>query len=166
MPMKLLSTLGLIAVLSAPAAAQRTPVRLTGANAKVTIPVEITVTAAPNDAQRLHLVARPRVDAKTLTLTVAVEDGLALVSAPEWSVAATMGVEAPRDLEVRVVGPGEQRVVVTATLTFDDGSTESGVEVFVLNPAPPVRGFARMADPSVVRGPGGRAVVEVMTGAP
>jgi hypothetical protein len=166
MPMKLLPALGLIAALAAPAAAQRSPLRLTGANAKQTVPVEILVTAAPTDAQRLHLVARPRVDAKTLSVAVAVEDGLQLVSAPEWSVAASAGVESTRDLEVRITGPGEQRVVVTTTLTYDDGSAESGVEVFVLNPPGPVRGFARVADPSVVHGPGGRTVVEVMTGAP
>jgi hypothetical protein len=153
---------------AAPAAAQAdTPARVISAGHKVTAPVELELTSTgQGDARRLVVLARPRVDAPALTVSVEVEDGLSLPAAAEWKGAAHQGQEWRQELDARISGAGEQRVVVTATLSYEDGSTQTAVQVFVLNPGAPVRGFARMPSRDVVSGPGGRRVVEVMTGRP
>jgi hypothetical protein len=158
----------LLLVIAAPAAAQSTPTRITAHTGKVTAPVELDLVSSGDPAApRLRLVTRPRVDAPTVTITIAAEDGLSLSTAETlWKSVARQGEELAFEVPAQVVGPGEHRVVVTATLGFEDGSTQTAVQEFALNPTPQVRGFANLPAPDVVTGPAGRRVVEVPSGRP
>ncbi|HEX6911271.1 MAG TPA: hypothetical protein VF142_12785, partial [Longimicrobium sp.] len=59
----------------------RPPARLTGASTKVTAPVDVEIAPLPDPGpgrRRVRIVARPEVDAPSLTMDVSAESGLAL----------------------------------------------------------------------------------------
>lgn len=144
-----------------------TAVQVAGPGAKVTAPVEIEIVPQPDPApgrRRVRLVARPSVDAASLSIEVSADSGLALApgTAATWTGAAHAGEEVVRELDLVVSGPGELRLMVTATVKYGDDFTQTGLHEFALNPGAAVRsvgvskGFrARATDP------GGRNVLEV-----
>ena len=154
-------------VASAPSA-----VRVAGPGAKLTAPVEIEIVPRPDPGpgrRRVRLVARPSVDAASLSIEVSADSGLALApgTAATWSGAAHAGEEVVRELDLVVSGAGELRLRVTATVKYGDDFTQTGLHEFALNPGAAVRavglskGFrARATDP------GGRNVLEVPAKAP
>jgi hypothetical protein len=145
----------------------RTIVRVTGASTKVTAPVEVVITALPDPApgrRRVRIAARPSVDAASLSLDVAAESGLVLAdpAAAAWTAPARMGEEVTREVELAVAGPGELRLVVTATIKHGDDVVQTGIHEFAFNPADtleaaPTKSLSR-ARPT---DPGGRTIVEV-----
>jgi hypothetical protein len=148
-------------------ASARTIVRVDGAAPKVTAPVEVVITPLADPAagrRRVRITARPSVDAASLALDVTAESGLALAdpAAAAWTAPARMGEEVAREVELSVTGPGELRLVVTATIKHGDDVVQTGIHTFAFNPADtpeaaPTKslGRARATDP------GGRTIVEV-----
>jgi hypothetical protein len=142
-------------------------VRLAGPGAKVTAPVDIEIVALPDPGpgrRRVRIVARPGVDAASLSIEVSADGGLALApgTAGTWTGAAQAGQEVVREVGLVVSGAGEQRVMVSATVKYGDDFTQTGIEEFALNPSAAVRstvltkGFRPAATD-----PGGRTIVEV-----
>ena len=112
----------------------------------------------------MRIVARPSVDAASLSIEVGAESGLvAGAGTPAtWTGAARAGEEVVRELDLVVAGPGELRLMVTATVKYGDDFTQTGLHEFALNP----RAAARSAGCSKgVRAPatdpGGRTILEV-----
>jgi len=162
------------ALAAAPAAAQGADaratdggiVRLTKGSTKITAPVDIEIIPQPDPGpgrRRVRIVARPSVDAAQLTLDVTAESGLALAGAPaSWTLPARAGEEVVREVDLAVSGPGELRLVVTATVKYGDDFTQSGIQVFAFNPSPESGGaLTKSFIPSVPNQPGGRTIVEV-----
>jgi hypothetical protein len=137
--------------------------RLTKGGAKLTAPVDIEILPQPDPGpgrRRVRIVARPSVDATSLSIEVAAESGLSLAAPVTWTFAARAGEEVVREVDLAVSGPGELRLVVTATVKHGDDFTQSGIHVFAFNPSPEnggalTKGFVPATDP------GGRTIVEV-----
>lgn len=154
-------------VASAPAA-----VRLGGAGEKVTAPVEVEIVALPDPApgrRRVRIVARPSVDAASLSLAVSAESGWSLApgSAGTWAGEARAGREIAREVELVVAGEGELRLVVVATVRYGEDFVQTGIHEFALNPAAPPRAAAlpkSLGAPAT--DPGGRTIVEVPAATP
>lgn len=136
---------------------------------KVTAPVEIEVVpqADPGPGmRRVRIVARPTVDAASLAVDVAAEAGLSLAHPADaaWTAPARAGEEVVRDVDLAVSGPGELRLVITATVKHEGGMSQTGLHTFAFNPAPDdgaaKRGLRIPTDP------GGRVIVEVRAGRP
>jgi hypothetical protein len=165
---RLLCTLALAVLAAAPAAAQgpdtRGIVRVTK-SLKVTAPVVVEILPQPDPApgvRRVRIVARPSVDAAQMTIDVAAESGLSLREPASWTVPLRAGEELVRELDVAVTGPGELRLVVTATVKYGDDFTQSGIHVFAFNPSPESGGaLTKSFVPSVPNQPGGRTILEV-----
>lgn len=144
-------------------------VRLAGASGKLTAPVEVVITALPEPGpgrRRVRITARPSVDAASLSLDVAAESGLALAdpAAPAWTGPARAGEETVREVDLAVSGPGELRLIVTATIKHGDDVVQTGVHEFAFNPAPQAdaaltKSLRRARGPAT--DPGGRTIVEV-----
>lgn len=155
-----LSSLPLLALAAcAPALAVSGP-----AAGKVTAPVDIQVTGR----ETLRITTRPRVDGAALSVAVVAGGSVQLADSAEWKAAPAEGVETVHEVVVSQAGPGEGWVVVSATLTYRDGSSETALRPVPLVEAPVVRGFARLPDHAadVVVGPDGRLVIEVLTATP
>ena len=135
---------------------------------KVTAPVEIEIVplADPGPGRRrVRIVARPTVDAASLAIDVAAEDGLALANPADaaWTGAAQLGHEVVREVDLAVSGPGELRLIVAATVKHEGGASQTGLHAFAFNPADDdalKRAFRVPTDP------GGRVIVEVRAGRP
>lgn len=155
------------AALSAQPADARTPVRLTGASTKVTAPVDVRIVPLPDPAsgrRRVRIVARPDVDAASLTIGVSAESGLALAAPAQgtWTVPARAGEEVAREVDLAVSGPGELRLVVTATIEHGEDFTQTGIHVFAFEPsAASDAALARSVLPAAPTDPGGRVILEV-----
>ena len=155
-----------------PRAVASAPVRLAAAGEKVTAPVEIEIVAQPDPApgrRRVRIVARPSVDAASLSLAVSAESGWALApgSAAIWAGAAQAGHEIVRDVDLAVTGEGELRLVIVATVRYGGDFVQTGIHEFALNPPAPPRSAAL---PKSVRppatDPGGRTILEVPAATP
>jgi hypothetical protein len=149
-------------VASAPAA-----VRLADGGGKVTAPVEVEVVpqADPGPGRRrVRIVARPTVNAASLTIDVSAEDGLAVATpaAATWTATAHAGEEVAREVDFTVSGPGELRLVVTATVKHTNDFAQTGIHDFALRPDVATRAaaFTKSFRP-VATDPGGRTVVEI-----
>lgn len=147
--------------------ARSVAVRVAGPGAKVTAPVEIEMVPQADPApgrRRVRIIATPGVDAASLTVDVAADSGLALAPGVEgtWTGAARAGQPVVREMDFVVSGPGELRLVVTATVKYGNDFTQSGIHEFALNPAAAVRsaGLPKSFRPAPTD-PGGRTVVEV-----
>lgn len=148
-------------------AAVPSAVQVGGAGEKVTAPVEIEIVPQPDPGpgrRRVRIVARPSVDAASLHIEVSADSGLALApgTAAVWTGTAQAGREVVREVDLVVSGPGELRLLVTATVKYGDDFTQTGLHEFALNPGAAVRSLglskafrARATDP------GGRNVLEV-----
>lgn len=145
----------------------RVPVRLTGASTKVTAPVDVQIVPLPDPGpgrRRVRIVARPEVDAPSLTIDVTAESGLALAVPAEgtWTVPARAGEEVAREVELAVSGPGELRLVVTATVKHGEDFTQTGIHVFAFEPGvAPGGALAKSLLPAAPTDPGGRVILEV-----
>ncbi|HYW13754.1 MAG TPA: hypothetical protein VE871_17460 [Longimicrobium sp.] len=144
-------------------------VRLVGAWGKVTAPVEVVITALPEPGpgrRRVRITARPSVDAASLSLDVSAESGLALgdPAATAWTGPARAGEAVVREVDLAVSGPGELRLIVTATVKHGDDVVQTGIHEFAFNPAPSadalIKSFGR-ARAAAATDPGGRTIVEV-----
>jgi hypothetical protein len=149
------------------ASVPRDAVRLAGAGDKVTAPVEVEIAPQPDPrpgVRRVRITARPTVDAASLTVEVGAEDGLsvAVPASATWTGAARARQEVSCDVDFTVSGPGELRLVVTATVKQADDFTQTGIHEFALNPSAATRaaGLTKSFRP-VATDPGGRTVVEV-----
>jgi hypothetical protein len=161
--------LAVLALSAAPAAAQVT--RLTKHDAKVTAPVVVEILPLPDPGpglRRVRIVARPSVDAAQVTIDVAAESGLALTGpVASWTLPARAGEELVREVDLAVRGPGELRIVVTATVKYGDDFTQSGIEVFAFNPGPESGGaLTKSLIPVAPTDPGGRTVLEIPAARP
>lgn len=142
-------------------------VRLADGGDKVTAPVEIEVVpqADPGPGlRRVRIVARPTVNAASLTIDVSAEDGLAVATpaAATWTGAAHAGEDVSREVDFAVSGPGELRLVVTATVKHENDFTQTGIHDFALNPDAATRAAALTKSfRPVATDPGGRTVVEI-----
>lgn len=152
---------------SAPSAAQ-----VAGPGAKITAPVEIEIVPQPDGRagmRRVRIVARSSVDAASLSIEVSADNGLALApgTAATWTGVARTGEEVVRELDLVVSGPGELRLMVTATVKYGDDFTQTGLHEFALNPAAAVRtlGASKGLRPAATD-PGGRNVLEIPAKAP
>jgi hypothetical protein len=153
----------------APVPSGQPAVRLAGGSTKVRAPVEVVITALPEPGagrRRVRISARPSVDAASLSLDVAAESGLSLAdpAAAGWTAPARAGEEVVREVDLAVSGPGELRLIVTATVKHGDDVVQTGIHEFAFNPAPAADaaltknlGRARAA----ATDPGGRTIVEV-----
>lgn len=157
------------------AAAQDAPaaVRLAGAHPKVTAPVEVVITPLPAPAEgrrRVRITARPSVDAVSLSLDVAAESGLALAdpAAVAWTGPARAGEEVSRDVDLAVAGPGELRLVVTATIKHGDDVVQTGIHEYAFNPAAAEGALTKslLRSRAAATDPGGRTIVEVPAARP
>ncbi|WP_420125232.1 hypothetical protein [Longimicrobium sp.] len=141
--------------------------RVAGPGAKITAPVDIEIVPQPDPRagmRRVRIVARPSVDAASLAIEVSADSGLALApgTAATWTGAARAGDEVVRDLDLVVSGPGEMRLLVTATVKFGDDFTQTGLHEFALNPSAAVRSLgASKSFRARVTDPGSRNVLEV-----
>jgi hypothetical protein len=141
--------------------------RVAGPGAKITAPVDIEIVPQADPAagmRRVRIVARPSVDAESLSIEVSADSGLALApgTAATWTGAARAGEEVVRDLDLVVSGPGELRLMVTATVKYGDNFTQTGLHEFALNPSAAVRSLgASKALRARATDPGGRNVLEV-----
>ncbi|HEX6369159.1 MAG TPA: hypothetical protein VF006_09510 [Longimicrobium sp.] len=142
-------------------------VRLAGPGEKVTAPVEIEIIPQPDPGpgrRRVRIVARPGVDAASLSIEVSADSGLALApgTAGTWTGAAQAGQEVVRELDLVVSGPGELRLTVTATVKYGEDFTQTGIHEFALNPTAAARsaGLPKGFRPRATD-PGGRNVLEV-----
>jgi hypothetical protein len=159
----------LVAATAVDARAQLEPIRVMRADGKVTAPVEIEIVplADPGPGmRRVRIVARPTVDAASLSIDVSAEAGLALRAPAEaaWTVPARVGQEVSRELDLSVTGPGELRLLITATVKHEGGVSQTGHTTFAFNPAPE-DGAAKRAL-RVPTDPGGRVIVEVRASRP
>jgi len=139
-------------------------VRTVRGGGKITAPVEIEVVPQADPAagtRRVRIVARPTVDAASLSIDVAAEDGLTLANpaAATWTGVAHAGQEVVRELDVAVAGPGELRLVITATIRHAGGTSQTGLHTFAFNPAP--EDGAAKRGLRIPTDPGGRLIVEV-----
>ena len=145
-------------------AAAPSAVQVAGPGAKMTAPIEIVPQPDPAPGRRrVRLVARPSVDAASLSIEVGAESGLALApgTAASWTGAAQAGQEVVRELDLVVTGPGELRLMVTATIKYGDDFTQTGLHEFALNPAA-VRSVGLSKDfRARATDPGGRVIQEV-----
>jgi hypothetical protein len=145
------------------------PIRVVRGDGKVTAPVEIEVVpqADPGPGmRRVRIVARPTVDAASLAIDVAAEAGLSLADPAEaaWTAPARLGEEVVRDVDLAVSGPGELRLVITATVKHEGGMSQTGLHTFAFNPAP--EDGAAKRGLRIPTDPGGRVIVEVRAGRP
>jgi hypothetical protein len=142
-------------------------VRLAGPGAKVTAPVEIEILPQPDPApgrRRVRIVARPSVDAASLSIEVSADSGLALApgTSGTWTGAARVGEDVVREMDFVVSGPGELRLMVTATVKYGDDFTQTGLHEFALNPSAAVRSTAfSKGVRAPATDPGGRTILEV-----
>lgn len=142
-------------------------VRLAGGSTKVTAPVEVVITPLPDPGpgrRRVRVTARPSVDAASLSLDVAAESGLSLAdpAAAVWTGPARMGEETVRDVDLAVSGPGELRLIVSATIKHGDDVVQTGIHVFAFNPAAaPEAALTKSLRRAPATDPGGRTIVEV-----
>jgi hypothetical protein len=142
-------------------------VQLAGPGAKVTAPVEIEIVPQPDPGpgrRRVRVVARPSVDAASLSIEVSADSGLALApgTAGTWTGTAQAGQEVVRELDLVVSGPGELRLMVTATVKYGDDFTQTGLHEFALNPSAAARSTGLSKDfRARATDPGGRVIVEV-----
>lgn len=141
--------------------------QVAGPGAKVTAPVEIEIVPQADpapDRRRVRIIARPGVDAASLSIEVSADSGLALApgTVATWTGTAQAGREVVREMDFVVSGRGELRLVVTATVKYGDDFTQSGIHEFALNPAAAVRsaGLSKSFR-APATDPGGRTVVEV-----
>lgn len=153
------------------ARAQAAPdaIRVVRGEGKVRAPVEIEVVPQPDPGpgmRRVRIVARPTVDAASLSIDVAAEAGLSLANpaAGTWTAAARTGEEVAHDLDLTVTGPGELRLVITATVKHEGGVSQTGLHTFAFNPAP--EDGAAKRGLRIPTDPGGRVIVEVRAGRP
>jgi hypothetical protein len=155
------------AALPAQPADAHAPVRVTGLSTKVTAPVDVQIVPLPEPGpgrRRVRIVARPDVDAASLTIDVSAESGLVLASPADgsWTVPARAGEEVAREVELAVSGPGELRLVVTATVKHGEDFTQTGIHVFAFEPGPAAdAALAKSLLPGVSTDPGGRTILEV-----
>lgn len=150
-----------------PASAQSGVLRLSGTEGKVTAPVTVELVPLPDPGpgrRRVRIVGLPRVSAPSLTLDVSAENGIALASPAAWTGAAAAGQEVAVEVELVVNGPGEQRLVVAATVKHDNGFSQTGLHVFSLNPAANA-GFLKRPT-AAPTDPGGRRILEVPAATP
>jgi len=150
-----------------PASAQSGVLRLSGTEGKVTAPVTVELVPLPDPGpgrRRVRIVGLPSVSAPSLTLDVSAENGIALASPVAWTGAATAGEEVAVEVELVVNGPGEQRLVVAATVKHDNGFSQTGLHVFSLNPAANAGFLKRL--PAGPTDPGGRRILEVPAATP
>ncbi|HEX8318807.1 hypothetical protein [Longimicrobium sp.] len=150
-----------------PASAQSGVLRLSGTEGKVTAPVTVELVPLPDPGpgrRRVRIVGLPSVSAPSLTLDVSAENGIALASPVVWTGAATAGEEVALEVELVVNGPGEQRLVVAATVKHDNGFSQTGLHVFSLNPAANASFLKRL--PAAPTDPGGRRILEVPAATP
>jgi hypothetical protein len=150
-----------------PASAQSGVLRLSGTGGKVTAPVTVELVPLPDPGpgrRRVRIVGLPGVSAPSLTLDVSAENGIALASPVIWTGAATAGEEVAVEVELVVTGPGEQRLVVAATIKQDNGFSQTGLHVFSLNPAANA-GFLKRPT-AAPTDPGGRRILEVPAATP
>lgn len=141
--------------------------RVAGPGAKVTAPVEIEIVPQPDPGpgrRRVRIVARPSVDAASLFIEVSADSGLALApgTSGTWTGAAQADQEVVREVDLVVSGPGELRLMVTATVKYGDDFTQTGFHEFALNPSAAVRslGLSKGLRPAATD-PGGRVILEV-----
>lgn len=157
-------SLAVLAFSAAPAGAQGIT-HVSKQNAKVTVPVVVEILPQPDPApgmRRVRIVARPSVDAEQMTIDVAAESGLALTGpAASWTLPARAGEEVVRELDLAVSGPGELRIVVTATIKYGDDFTQSGIEVFAFNPGPESGALTKSLVATPATDPGGRLIIEI-----
>lgn len=151
----------------APEARAITAARVGGPGAKVTAPVDVQIIPQPDPApgmRRVRIVARPSVDAASMVIHVSADSGLALApgTEPTWTGEARAGDEVVRELDLVVSVEGELWLMVTATVRYGEGFTQTGLHEFALNPSAAVRSAglpkslrARQTDP------GGRTVLEI-----
>lgn len=162
--------LGILAALATAADARaQADVRAVRPAGKVTAPVEIEVVPLADPApgmRRVRIVALPTVDAASLSIDVAAEAGLEVRDPAQaaWTVVARQGEEVSRELDLAVTGPGELRLVITATVKHEGGTSQTGLSTFAFNPAPE-DGAAKRAF-RVPTDPGGRVIVEVRAARP
>jgi hypothetical protein len=152
---------------AAPASAQPAVLRLSGTEGKVTAPVTVELVPLPDPGpgrRRVRIVGLPSVSAPSLALDVTAENGIALATPVLWSGAATAGEEVAVEVELIVNGPGEQRLVVAATVKHDNGFSQTGLHVFSLNPTANA-GFLKRS-PAPPTDPGGRRILEVPAATP
>ncbi len=143
--------------------------RLARAEGKVTAAVEVEITALPDPGpgrRRVRIVARPTVDAPSMTIDVGGESGLSLPDGEfTWTGVAQAGQEVVREVDFAVTGAGELRVVVAATLKYGGGSSQTTVHELPLNPgaeAALTRSFRARASAQ----PGGRNIIEIPAATP
>lgn len=161
----------LLALAIAGAADAQTPeprtLRVVRAEGKVTAPVDVEIAALPNPGpgrRRVRIVARPTVDAPSLTIEIGGESGLSLPDGPvTWTGAAQAGVEVAREVDFAVTGAGELRVVVAATLKYGD-SHQTSVHELPLNPGGEALTRSFRARASIH--PGGRTIIEIPAATP
>ena len=149
-----------------PASAQSGVLRLSGTD-KVTAPVTVELVPLPDPGpgrRRVRIVGLPSVSAPSLTLDVSAENGIALANPVAWTGAATAGEEVSVEVELVVDGPGEQRLVVAATVKHDNGFSQTGLHVFSLNPAANAGFLKRL--PAAPTDPGGRRILEIPAATP
>jgi hypothetical protein len=147
--------------------AESRTLRLARAEGKVTAPVDVEIATLPDPGpgrRRVRIVARPTVDAPSLTIDISGENGLSLPEASlTWTGAAQAGQEVAREVDFAVTGAGELRVVVAATLKYEGGSSQTSVHEFPLNPgAALTRSFRARASTQ----PGGRNIIEIPAATP
>ena len=148
-------------------AAAPSAVQVSGPGAKVTAPVDIEIVPQPDPGpgrRRVRIVARPSVDAASLSIEVSANSGLALApgTAATWTGTAQAGQEVVRELDLVVSGPGELRLLVTATVKYGNDFTQTGLHEFALNPSAAVRSLgASKSFRARATDPGGRNVLEV-----
>lgn len=153
--------------LPAQAGDARPPARLTGASTKVTAPVDVQIVPLPDPGpgrRRVRIVARPEVDAPSLTIGVSAESGLALADpgAATWTGPARAGEEVAREVDLAVTGDGELRLVVSATLEHGDDFSQTGMHVFAFNPGPESGGaLTKSLRAAAPTDPGGRVILEI-----
>jgi hypothetical protein len=140
--------------------------RLSALTGKVTAPVEVQIVPLANPApgrRRVRITARPSVDGASLALDVRAESGLALVPGAEgaWTGPARAGEEVAREVDLQVMGEGELRIVVEATIKQSDDVTQTGIHVFAFNPAAADEALTKSFQPARATDPGGRVILEV-----
>ncbi len=155
------------AALPAQETGTRTLARISGASTKVMAPVDVEIIPLPDPGEgrrRVRIVARPEVDAPSLTIDVSAENGLALAApgAATWTVPARAGEEVTREVDFAVTGEGELRLVVTATLKHGDDFSQTGMHVYAFNPGPASGGaLTKSFRPVPPTDPGGRVILEI-----
>lgn len=87
--------------------------------------------------QVVRLGVLPLADAPRLDVKITALRGLAVARGnPASTVVARSGQPVTEDLVLAVVGPGEQKLVVTAMMRYPDGQQHGGAAVWVFNPQP------------------------------